>query len=134
MVGKPAASGIVNEEGRSKASDKVVRPTDTKRITRSEEAYDFVPGPVRIFFLEDAFSGDHEVRMRRFLSAPAVMIVSASLLAQISPSAAKPRVPPPTCMVSGRLITAAEGSPLKSARVSLLLLERSEYTLPLLCR
>ncbi len=55
------------------------------------------------------------------------MIVSASLLAQISPSAAKPRVPPPTCMVSGRVITAAEGSPLKSARV-FLLLERSEST------
>ncbi len=65
--------------------------------------------------------------MRRLLSAPAVMIVSASLLAQTSPSAAKPRVPPPTCMVSGRVVTAVEGSPLKSARV-LLLLQRSEPT------
>ena len=64
--------------------------------------------------------------MRRLLSALAVMIVSASLLAQTSPSAAKPRVPPPACMVGGRVVTAAEGGPLKSARV-FLLLERSEF-------
>ena len=64
--------------------------------------------------------------MRRLLSALAVMIVSVSLLAQTSRPAAKPGVPPPTCMVSGRVITAAEGSPLKSARV-FLLLERSEF-------
>ena len=63
--------------------------------------------------------------MRRLLSAPAVMIVSASLLAQTSPPAAKSGVPPPTCMVAGRVVTAADGSPLKSARV-FLLLERSD--------
>ena len=54
--------------------------------------------------------------MRRLLSA-AMMVVSASLLAQTSPPAAKPGVPPTTCMVIGRVVTAAEGSPLKSARV-----------------
>ena len=67
-----------------------------------------------------------EVRMRRLLPA-AVIVVSASLLAQTSPPAAKPRVPPPTCMVIGQVVTAAEGSPLKSARV-FSLLERSEST------
>jgi Carboxypeptidase regulatory-like domain len=63
--------------------------------------------------------------MRRLLPA-AMIVVSASLLAQTSPLAVKPGVPP-TCTVSGRVVTAAEGSPLKSARL-LLLLERSEST------
>jgi hypothetical protein len=65
--------------------------------------------------------------MRRLLPALAVIIVSASLLAQTSPSAAKSGVPPPACMVSGRVVTASEGSPLKSSRV-FLLLEGSEST------
>ena len=57
--------------------------------------------------------------MRRFLPA-AMIVVSASLVAQISPPAAKSGVPPkPTCVVAGRVIAAANGSPLKSARVSL---------------
>ncbi len=57
--------------------------------------------------------------MRRLLPA-AMIVVSASLLAQISPPAAKSGVPPrPTCVVAGRVVTAADGSPLKSARVSL---------------
>jgi hypothetical protein len=64
--------------------------------------------------------------MRCFLTVPAAIIVSASLVAQTSPPAPKPGVhPPPTCVVAGRVVTAAEGSPLKSARV-FLLLERSE--------
>ena len=58
--------------------------------------------------------------MRRLLSAPAVMIVSVSLLAQTSPSGAKSGVPlKPTCAVAGRVVTATDGSPLKSARVLL---------------
>ena len=58
--------------------------------------------------------------MRCFLPVPAVIIVSASLLAQTSPPAAKAGLhPTPTCIVAGRVVTAAEGSPLKSARVSL---------------
>ena len=66
------------------------------------------------------FRGEQEVRMRRLLSAPAVMIVSVSLLAQTSPSGAKSGVPlKPTCAVAGRVVTATDGSPLKSARVLL---------------
>jgi hypothetical protein len=65
--------------------------------------------------------------MRCFLPAPAVFLLSVSLLAQTSP-------PPDTkasqdskslCVVAGRVVTAAEGSPLKSARV-VLMPERSE--------
>ncbi|MGA9812517.1 MAG: carboxypeptidase regulatory-like domain-containing protein [Terriglobales bacterium] len=89
-----------------------------------EQAYDFVPGLVEIPFPEGSFSEDHfsldeEVRMRRLLSA-AMMVVSVNLLAQTSPPAAKSGVPPKlTCVVAGRVVTAADGSPLKSARVSL---------------
>jgi Carboxypeptidase regulatory-like domain len=69
---------------------------------------------------KSAFPEDQEVHMRRLLSAPAMMVVSVSLLAQTSPPAAKPGAhPTPTCMVAGRVVTAADGSPLKSARVSL---------------
>ncbi len=65
--------------------------------------------------------------MRRFLSAPAVIVVALSLLAQTSPSPGKPEGhPASSCIVGGRVVTAAEGSPLKSARVSLVP-ERSEF-------
>jgi hypothetical protein len=65
-------------------------------------------------------SEDREVRMRRFLSAPAVIVVTLSLLAQTSPSPGKPEGhPASSCIVGGRVVTAVEGSPLKSARVSL---------------
>ena len=57
--------------------------------------------------------------MRRFLPAPAVIFVTLSLLAQTSPSPGKPEHPASSCVVGGRVITATEGNPLKSARVSL---------------
>ena len=72
-------------------------------------------------------SEDQEVRMRRFLSAPAVIVVTLSLLAQTSPSPGKPEGHPASSgIVGGRVVTAAEGSPLKSARVSLVP-EHSEF-------
>jgi len=65
--------------------------------------------------------------MRRFLSAPAVIVLTLSLLAQTSPSPGKPEGhPASSCIVGGRVVTAVEGSPLKSARVSLVP-EHSEF-------
>ena len=61
--------------------------------------------------------------MRRFLFVPAVLCIAAALLAQSSvPSDNKPTEDPTSapCTVTGRVITAAEGNPLKSARVSLI--------------
>lgn len=58
--------------------------------------------------------------MRRFL--PAMFAVALSLLAQTAvPSADKKTEEHPTshCLVAGRVVTAAEGNPLKSARVAL---------------
>jgi hypothetical protein len=59
--------------------------------------------------------------MRRFLAAPAVIVVTLSLFAQTSaPSPDKTEEhPASSSVVAGRVVTAAESSPLKSARVSL---------------
>jgi protocatechuate 3,4-dioxygenase beta subunit len=58
--------------------------------------------------------------MRRLLSAPAVMIVAVSLLAQTSPPSGKTSEhPEPSCIVSGRVVTADDGRPLRSAKVTL---------------
>ena len=59
--------------------------------------------------------------MRRFLPAPAVIVVTLSLFAQTSaPSpGATEESPAPSCVVAGRVVTAAEGNPLKSVRVVL---------------
>jgi hypothetical protein len=59
--------------------------------------------------------------MRRFLPAFAVIVVSLSLFAQTSapsPDATEER-PASSCVVAGRVVTAAEGNPLKSVRVVL---------------
>jgi protocatechuate 3,4-dioxygenase beta subunit len=65
--------------------------------------------------------------MRRFLSAPAVIVVTLNLLAQTSPLPGIPEGhPASSCIVGGRVVKAAEGSPLKSARVSLVP-EHSEF-------
>ena len=65
--------------------------------------------------------------MRRFLPAPAVIVATLSLLAQAAPSPGKPEGhPASSCIVGGRVVTAADGSPLKSARVSLVP-EHSEF-------
>lgn len=61
--------------------------------------------------------------MRRFLFVPAVLCVAAALLAQSSgPSDNKPTEDPTSapCTVTGRVVAAAEGNLLKSARVSLI--------------
>jgi hypothetical protein len=61
--------------------------------------------------------------MRRFLYMPAVFAIAATLLAQSpAPSASKPTQDPASapCTVTGRVVTAGEGTPLKSARVSLI--------------
>jgi Carboxypeptidase regulatory-like domain len=59
--------------------------------------------------------------MRRFLPASAVIVLTLSLLAQNStPSPDKPSQHTVTpAVVSGRVVTAAEGNPLKSAHVAL---------------
>jgi hypothetical protein len=64
---------------------------------------------------------DQEVQMRRFLLAPAVIIVASIFLAQVpalSPDKTEEH-PAPSCVVAGHVVTAAESSPLKSARVAL---------------
>ncbi len=61
--------------------------------------------------------------MRRFLFVPAVLGITAALLAQSSvPSDSKLTEDPTSapCAVTGRVVTATEGNPLKSARVSLI--------------
>jgi hypothetical protein len=60
--------------------------------------------------------------MRRFLLVPAVLGLAVSLLAQSSaPSDSKPPEDPAPdlCTVMGRVVAAADGNPLKSARVAL---------------
>lgn len=58
--------------------------------------------------------------MRRFLLVIAIALSAASLLAQTSAQASsKDEHPDSLCIISGRVVTAAEGNPLKSARVSL---------------
>src|SRR5260370_16471882 len=61
--------------------------------------------------------------MRRFLFPTAVLCITAALLAQSSaPSDNKPTEDPTSapCTVTGRVVTAAEGNPLKSARIELM--------------
>jgi hypothetical protein len=60
--------------------------------------------------------------MRRFLSAPAMIAVAVTLLAQTSTPAPDKREEHPSspCQVAGRVVTAADGTPLKSARVALM--------------
>jgi hypothetical protein len=60
--------------------------------------------------------------MGRMLFAPAILAAALKLLAQTpapAPDQATEKSPPP-CMVSGRVVTATEGSPLKLARVALI--------------
>ena len=77
-------------------------------------AYDF------LLASPEPSSEDQEVRMWRFVSAPAVIVLTLSLLAQTSPLAGKPEGHAlSSCIVGGRVVTVAEGSPLKLARVSL---------------
>ena len=58
--------------------------------------------------------------MRRFLPASVIVALAASLLAQTSaPVSSKDEPPDSSCVVSGRVVTAADGAPLKSARVAL---------------
>ena len=58
--------------------------------------------------------------MRRFLPASAIVAFVVGLLAQTSVPLSTKELPPDSlCIVSGRVVTAAEGSPLKSARVAL---------------
>jgi len=63
--------------------------------------------------------------MRRFRSAPALIALALNLLAQTSvPSPDKThdkteQHPASLCLVAGRVVTASDGSPLKSARVAL---------------
>ena len=61
--------------------------------------------------------------MRRFLFVPAVLGITAALLAQSSaPSDNKPTEDPTgaPCTVTGQVVTAADGNAVKSARVSLI--------------
>ena len=61
--------------------------------------------------------------MRRFLLIPAVLGIAAALVAQSSaPSDSKPAEDPASdlCTVMGRVVAAADGNPLKSARVALI--------------
>ena len=61
--------------------------------------------------------------MRRFLVMPAVLALAAGLLAQSSaPPDSKATEDPASapCTVTGRVVAAADGNPLKSARVSLI--------------
>jgi hypothetical protein len=58
--------------------------------------------------------------MRCLLHAPAVIVVAVGLLAQTSPPLGKLDGHPAfSCIVGGRVVTAADGSPLKSARLTL---------------
>ncbi|HYL12056.1 MAG TPA: carboxypeptidase regulatory-like domain-containing protein [Terriglobales bacterium] len=60
--------------------------------------------------------------MGRLLLAPALLAVGLSLLAQTSVSSPDKKAdehPASPCLVAGRVVTAAEGNPLKSARVAL---------------
>jgi hypothetical protein len=59
--------------------------------------------------------------MRRFLPALVIAALALGLLAQSSgPSPDKTKEHPDSlCVVAGRVVTAAEGNPLKSARVGL---------------
>lgn len=57
--------------------------------------------------------------MRRFLPAPIVIVVAVSLFAQTSPPSGKAGLPDSSCVVSGRVVAAADDSPLKSARLTL---------------
>ena len=58
--------------------------------------------------------------MRRFLSASAIAALAAGLFAQTSaPLPSKDTPADSLCLVSGRVVTAGEGNPLKSARVAL---------------
>ncbi len=68
--------------------------------------------------------------MRHFLLMPAVLGLSAALLAQSSaPADNKPKEEsaPETCTVSGRVVTAADGNPLKSARIILSLKDTKSH-------
>jgi Carboxypeptidase regulatory-like domain len=72
----------------------------------------------------------------RFLFATAVNVVtviavSLSLVAQTAPSPGKAEQhPAPPCVVSGRVVTAAEGNPLKSVWVSLVASDMESRTRP----
>ncbi len=56
----------------------------------------------------------------RLLSAPAVIVVAVSLLAQTSLPTGQPDAhPESSCSVEGRVVSAVDGSPLKSAKVTL---------------
>jgi protocatechuate 3,4-dioxygenase beta subunit len=58
--------------------------------------------------------------MRRLLPIHAVIVVAASLLAQTSPPAGQPDAhPESSCSVEGRVVSALDGSPLKSAKLTL---------------
>jgi protocatechuate 3,4-dioxygenase beta subunit len=58
--------------------------------------------------------------MRRLLPAPAVIVVAIGLPAQTSPPPGRADGhPAPSCSVGGRVVTAADGSPLKSAKLAL---------------
>jgi 5-hydroxyisourate hydrolase-like protein (transthyretin family) len=58
--------------------------------------------------------------MRHLLPAHFVMILAVSLLAQTSPPSGKTTAhPEPSCVVSGRVVSAVDGSPLKSAKVTM---------------
>jgi hypothetical protein len=65
-------------------------------------------------------SQNQEVRMRRLLPAPAVIVLAASLLAQTSPPPGPDARPESSCSVEGRVVSALDGSPLKSAKLTLL--------------
>jgi len=63
---------------------------------------------------------DEGVLMRRFRLASAIAILATGLRAQTSvPVSSKDEPSDSLCVISGRVVTAAEGNPLKSARVSL---------------
>jgi protocatechuate 3,4-dioxygenase beta subunit len=58
--------------------------------------------------------------MRRLLPIPAVIVVAASLLAQTTPPPRQPDAhPESSCSVEGRVVSAVDGSPLKSAKLTL---------------
>jgi hypothetical protein len=69
--------------------------------------------------------------MRRFLFAAAVLAITGRLIVQTAPSPGKvDQHPASLCVVSGRVVTAAEGNPLKSARVSLVASDLESKTRP----
>ena len=58
--------------------------------------------------------------MRQLFFTSAVLAIAAALLAQSSTPADKPKDPAAElCTVTGRIVTAADGNPLKSARIAL---------------